>query len=260
MERVRQCRPATIIQSKSIQPFMHTQHHDYPTVHMPQVPTRRLLENQTAIVTGASSGIGKSIAIALGAAGANVCVNYVTGPEKAEVVVEEIEKDGAHAFAQQADVSSEAEVVAMFEATRAEFGSVDILVNNAGLQVDAPFAEIYPGTMAKGHRRELNRSIPLRSRSGQGVQASRSATGGLVRRRKDHLHQLRPRGDPLGRSRELCGIEGRRNADDEKYRTGSRALADSRQFDRAGRDSHADQHGGMGYTGTLLPTTKVNSL
>jgi glucose 1-dehydrogenase len=58
---------------------MHTQHHDYPTVHMPQVPPRRLLENQTAIVTGASSGIGKAIAIALGAAGVNVCVNSVIG-------------------------------------------------------------------------------------------------------------------------------------------------------------------------------------
>ena len=121
---------------------MHTHHYDYPTVHMPQVPARRLLENQTAIVTGASSGIGKSIAIALGAAGANVCVNFVTGPEKAEAVVQEIEKDASHAFAQQADVSSEAEVVAMFEAARDEFGSVDILVNNAGLQVDAPFAEM----------------------------------------------------------------------------------------------------------------------
>jgi NAD(P)-dependent dehydrogenase (short-subunit alcohol dehydrogenase family) len=63
-------------------------------------PARRLLENQTAIVTGAGSGIGKSIAIALGAAGANVCVNFVNGPEKAEAVVQEIEKDGAHAFAQ----------------------------------------------------------------------------------------------------------------------------------------------------------------
>src|SRR5271166_2991352 len=128
---------------------MHTHHHDYPTVHLPQVPPRRLLENQTAIVTGASSGIGKAVAVALGAAGANVCVNYVTGPEKAEAVAAEIEKDGAHAFAQQADVSSEAEVVAMFEAARVEFGSVDILVNNAGLQVDAPFAEMTRGQWQK---------------------------------------------------------------------------------------------------------------
>jgi NAD(P)-dependent dehydrogenase (short-subunit alcohol dehydrogenase family) len=71
----------------------------------------RWLGSVGCATTGASSGIGKSIAIALGAAGANVCVNYVTGPEKAETVVEEIEKDGSHAFAQQADVSSEADVL-----------------------------------------------------------------------------------------------------------------------------------------------------
>src|SRR6516225_1714524 len=100
------------------------------------------LDDQTAIVTGASSGIGKAIAIALGAAGANVCVNYVTGPDKAEDAVAEIEKDGGHAFAQQADVSSEADVLKMFEAVQNEFGSVDILINNAGLQSEAPFVEM----------------------------------------------------------------------------------------------------------------------
>ena len=83
--------------TKTIKSSMHTRHHDYPTVHMPQVPPRRLLENQAAIVTGASSGIGKAIAIELAAAGANVCVNFVTGPDKAEDVVAEIEKDGLFA-------------------------------------------------------------------------------------------------------------------------------------------------------------------
>ena len=78
-----------------------------------------------------------------------------------------------------------------------------------------------------------------------------------MRRRKDQLHQLRARGDPLGGSRELCGVEGRRNAYDQKYRPRSRALADSRQFDRTGRDSYSDQHGGMGHTGPLFPTPKV---
>ena len=121
---------------------MHAHHHEYPQVHLPQVPARRLLEGQTAIVTGASSGIGKAIAIELGKAGANVCVNYVTGPEKAEEVVATIEGEGAHAFAAKADVSSEAEVQAMFAAVKEEFGTVDILVNNAGLQVDAPFHEM----------------------------------------------------------------------------------------------------------------------
>jgi glucose 1-dehydrogenase len=85
---------------------------------MPQVPVRRVLEGQTAIVTGASSGIGKAIAIALGTAGANVCVNYVTGPEKAEEVVAEIEKDDSHAFAQPADVSNESDVSSQSVAAR----------------------------------------------------------------------------------------------------------------------------------------------
>ena len=109
---------------------------------MPNVPVRRLLEGQTAVVTGASSGIGKAVAIELGKAGANVCVNYVTGPDKAAEVVAEIEKEGSHAFAQLCDVSKEADVIAMFDAIRAEFGTVDILVNNAGLQVDSPFTDM----------------------------------------------------------------------------------------------------------------------
>lgn len=120
---------------------MH-QHSHYPQPVMPRVPVRRLLEGQTAIVTGASSGIGKAIAIELGKAGANVVVNYVTGLEKAEEVVAAIEGDGAHSVAAKADLSREAEVQAMFALAKEEFGTVDILVNNAGLQVDAPFCDM----------------------------------------------------------------------------------------------------------------------
>jgi glucose 1-dehydrogenase len=129
---------------------MHKYHHShYPQPVMPKVPVRRLLEGQTAIVTGASSGIGKAIAIELGKAGANLVVNYVTGPDKAEEVVAEIEKDGSHAVAAKADVSKEAEVQAMFAAAKEEFGTVDILVNNAGLQSDAPFCDM---TLAQWQR------------------------------------------------------------------------------------------------------------
>ncbi len=129
---------------------MHKHHHShYPQPVMPSVPVRRLLEGQTAIVTGASSGIGKAIAIELGKAGANVVVNYVTGPDKAEEVVAEIEKDGSHAVAAKADVSKEAEVQAMFAAAKEEFGTVDVLVNNAGLQSDAAFCDM---TLAQWQR------------------------------------------------------------------------------------------------------------
>jgi glucose 1-dehydrogenase len=116
---------------------------------MPNVPVRRLLEGQTAIVTGASSGIGKAIAIELGKAGANVGVNYVSDSAPAEEVVSLIEAEGAHAFAVKCDVSKEAEVQAMFAAAKEEFGTVDVLVNNAGLQSDAPFCDM---TLAQWQR------------------------------------------------------------------------------------------------------------
>lgn len=100
------------------------------------------LENQTAIVTGANSGIGAGVAKALGQAGANVVVNYLNASEKADEVVAAIEGGGANAIAVRADVSSEADVQAMFAQAVETFGTVDILVNNAGLQKDAGIAEM----------------------------------------------------------------------------------------------------------------------
>jgi glucose 1-dehydrogenase len=100
------------------------------------------LQGQTALVTGASSGIGEAVAIALGAAGADVVVNYVSSPESAEAVAEKIRAAGSRALAIKADVSKEDEVQAMFAKMLAEFGTIDILVNNAGLQKDAPFHEM----------------------------------------------------------------------------------------------------------------------
>ena len=100
------------------------------------------LVGQKAIVTGANSGIGRAVAIALGHAGADVVVNYVSREEEAVKVVDEIRRCGSKAFAMRADVSSEADVQAMFARTVETFGAVDILVNNAGLQKDAPFEEL----------------------------------------------------------------------------------------------------------------------
>jgi glucose 1-dehydrogenase len=100
------------------------------------------LRNQKALVTGANSGIGEACALALGAAGADVMVNYVSRPEEAERVVKSIEQSGSRAIAFQADVSREEQVLAMFGAMLKEFGTIDILVNNAGLQRDARFHEM----------------------------------------------------------------------------------------------------------------------
>ena len=102
----------------------------------------KILRGQKALVTGASSGIGKGVAIALGHAGADVVVNYLSGDNTAQEVVEEIQQGGSRAFAHQADVSMEGQVQEMFRRMILEFGTIDILINNAGLQQDAPFEEM----------------------------------------------------------------------------------------------------------------------
>jgi glucose 1-dehydrogenase len=108
----------------------------------PACPTVRSLKGQTALVTGANSGIGRAIATALGSAGANVVVNYVAREDAARETLEEVQQCGARGLAIAADVSNEQQVRDMFERTLGEFGSLDILVNNAGLQKDAPFHEM----------------------------------------------------------------------------------------------------------------------
>ena len=113
-----------------------------PRPVMRQHPVREVLNGQVAIVTGANSGIGRSIALALGKAGADVVVNYVTRPEEAEKVAAEIRGHGRRAMIAMADVSQEDQVQAMFRSAIREFGTVDIMVNNAGLQKDAPFHEM----------------------------------------------------------------------------------------------------------------------
>jgi glucose 1-dehydrogenase len=99
----------------------------------------RSLIGQKALVTGANSGIGRAVAVALGEAGADVVVNYVNQEGAAAEVVEEIQRQGVSAYAHKADVAREDEVQAMFARMLAQFGTIDILVANAGLQRDAPF-------------------------------------------------------------------------------------------------------------------------
>jgi glucose 1-dehydrogenase len=108
---------------------------------MYQRPNDRL-KNQTCIVTGANSGIGRAVAVAMARDGANVVVNYVFGDESAQQVVDDIQHQGGTAIAFKCDVSKEDQVIAMFQETVRTFGTVDILVNNAGLQRDANFHEM----------------------------------------------------------------------------------------------------------------------
>jgi len=114
----------------------------YPQAVMPQSEVPKSLKGQKALVTGASSGIGKAVAIALGQAGADVVVNYVGGAEAAEEVAATVSESGVRALPIQADVSQESQVKAMFAEMLKEFGTIDILVSNAGLQKDAPLEDM----------------------------------------------------------------------------------------------------------------------
>lgn len=91
------------------------------------------LKNKVAVITGASKGIGASIAKYFAAEGAKVVVNYASSKEGADNVVKEITGDGGIAISVQADISKEADVIRLFEETKSAFGKPDILVNNAGI-------------------------------------------------------------------------------------------------------------------------------
>lgn len=103
---------------------------------MTAVEGSQRLSGKTAIVTGASRGIGRAIALALATEGAQVVVNYASSSAAAEAVVGEITAAGGEAIALQADVSQTEQVDALFEAVMEKWGRVDILVNNAGITRD----------------------------------------------------------------------------------------------------------------------------
>ncbi|SRR5216683_1834757 len=107
------------------------------------------LKGKVAVVTGASKGIGASIARGLAAAGAAVVVNYSSSKEGAEKVVAEITGKGGKAIAVQGDVSKTADVKRLFKETQKAFGSLDILVNNAGVYKFEPLEAV---TEAEFHR------------------------------------------------------------------------------------------------------------
>lgn len=95
-----------------------------------------MLRKKTALITGASRGIGRAIALELGKHGANIAVNYAGNEKKAQEVVDELLQLGVKAFKIQADVSNESNVKEMIKEVIKQFGGLDILVNNAGVTKD----------------------------------------------------------------------------------------------------------------------------
>jgi 3-oxoacyl-(acyl-carrier-protein) reductase len=100
------------------------------------------LAGRKAVVTGASRGIGRAIAVALAAEGADVAVNYVSSEARAQEVVQAIERLGRRALAVRADVSDFPDTFRMAQEVLAAFGHVDILVNNAGISSDKTFVKM----------------------------------------------------------------------------------------------------------------------
>ncbi|HEY5792509.1 MAG TPA: glucose 1-dehydrogenase [Chthoniobacterales bacterium] len=117
--------------------------------------TAQKLNGKTAIVTGASKGIGAAIAKHLAAAGASVAVNYASSKEGADRVVAEITAKGGRAAAIQADVSKPADIQRLFEKSAAAFGPLDILVNNAGIFEFAPLEAV----TAEHFHRQFNLNV-----------------------------------------------------------------------------------------------------
>jgi glucose 1-dehydrogenase len=100
------------------------------------------LKGQSAMITGANSGIGKAIALEMAKEGARVVINYITDEDAVQSMIEEIKSFGGTAVAIEADVSQEDQVKAMFIQMIKSFGTIDILVNNAGIQKDSAFIDM----------------------------------------------------------------------------------------------------------------------
>jgi glucose 1-dehydrogenase len=99
------------------------------------------LKNKVAVVTGASSGIGKAIALTFAEEGAAVTVDYRSHPDEAKGVVEQVADAGGRALAVQADISKPEDVEGLVQRTVEEFGRLDVMVNNAGIENKMPFLE-----------------------------------------------------------------------------------------------------------------------
>src|ERR1700743_2365675 len=109
------------------------------------IETMSKLKNKVAIVTGASKGIGASIAKYFAAEGAKVVVNYASSREGQDRVIKNIKDNGGIAIAVQADISKEDDVTRLFEETKKTFGTLDILVNNAVFQQFSTIEQVSVG-------------------------------------------------------------------------------------------------------------------
>ena len=134
------------------------------------------LAGKTAVVTGASKGIGAGIAKALAKEGANVVVNYARSKSDGDKVVAEIAGAGGKAIAVQADVSKQADVDRLFAEAKKAFGHIDILVNNAGVYEFAPIEQV----TEESYRRLFDLNVLGTVLSTQAVLKNMNGSGGSI--------------------------------------------------------------------------------
>jgi NAD(P)-dependent dehydrogenase (short-subunit alcohol dehydrogenase family) len=181
-------------------------------------------------------------------AGAAVGVNYCSKASAADDLVREIRDQGGEAVALKADVSRDDEVRTMFDRLVEAFGRIDILVANAGIQKDSAITDM----SLEDWRAVLDINLTgqfLCVREAIRRFLAQGAHRRVESHRQDHLHELGPRAHPLGRTRQLCRLEGWGHADDEEYRPGGRRQEDPGQQHRAGRDQDQHQQAGLEHAG-----------
>ena len=149
--------------------------------------TKKPLEGQVALVTGAAKRIGRSIALRLAVDGADVVVNYANSKTEADSVVREIQAASRRAIAVQADVSRRTDVEKLFGAVEKEFGRLDILVNNAGIFFSAKFQELTDeqwDRIMNGNLKSqflcAQAAAPVMKRQGRGRIINLSSLGGML--------------------------------------------------------------------------------
>jgi 3-oxoacyl-[acyl-carrier protein] reductase len=169
-------------------PLGHNKLNDTPRMRLRRTTlmTTFNFTGKTAIVTGASRGIGRAIAEALALHGAKVVINYSRNGTIAEEIANQIQLGGGEAVAIQADISKAAEVERLFQETLAQFGQIDIVVNNAGMMITKPILEMTEedleltfGVNVKGTYWSCQQAARHMNANGRIINFSTSVTGAM---------------------------------------------------------------------------------
>jgi 3-oxoacyl-[acyl-carrier protein] reductase len=129
------------------------------------------MTDRVAIVTGASGGIGRAVAVRLAQAGMSVAVHYAGNRDRAQAVADEIVVTGGRAVVVAADVADEAQVAALFDQVEAEFGGVDVVVNTAGVMLLSPLTELSLDDFDRMHRTNVRGTFVVSQQAARRVRA-----------------------------------------------------------------------------------------